>query len=215
LKKARIVRLLDVQIKRRWNGMVKVENETRKLIELRALSRNISWRYVLLKRLFDIFLSIFCLLLLLPLFAITSAVYGIYLKKPVLYSCDVYGINGRIFSLYIFPFDCGSESRFGKIAGRWGINRLPSIFNILKGDMSFVGPAPIPVSAAKKHEYWYNLRLAAKPGMTGLWQVSGINSLNLDEMVRMDLKYIRERNSLYDLKIILRALLMLARGGRL
>jgi len=196
--------------------MVKYEiNNIEELIESKALIRNVSWRYMLLKRLFDMLLATFCVLLFLPLFSITAAVFRICFRRPVLHFYDVYGINGRIFRLYTLTSDSGSKEGLGKLIRSMRIDRFPVIFNILKGDMSFVGPAPLPVNMVKKHEYWYNLRLAAKPGMTGLWQVSGMNSFNLDEMVRMDLKYIRERNLLYDLSIILRALLILARGGRL
>ncbi|MBA3806571.1 MAG: sugar transferase, partial [Acidobacteria bacterium] len=101
-------------------------------------------------------------------------------------------------------------------AGRWlrrlSLDELPQLLNVLRGDMSVVGPRPPIPYEVEAYQLWHRKRLDMKPGLTGLWQVSGRNRLPFDEMVRLDLFYIENWSLLLDLKIILRTLPVMLRG---
>jgi exopolysaccharide biosynthesis polyprenyl glycosylphosphotransferase len=101
--------------------------------------------------------------------------------------------------------------------GRWlrkvSLDELPQLFNVLRGDMSIVGPRPPIPYEVESYQLWHRKRLDMKPGITGLWQVSGRNRLPFDEMVRMDLYYIENWSLLLDLKIVLQTLPVMLRGA--
>jgi exopolysaccharide biosynthesis polyprenyl glycosylphosphotransferase len=103
-------------------------------------------------------------------------------------------------------------TRLGKILRKTSLDELPQLFNVLRGDMSVVGPRPPIPYEVESYELWHRKRLDLKPGITGLWQVSGRNRLPFDEMVRMDLYYIENWSLLLDLKIILQTLPVMWRG---
>jgi exopolysaccharide biosynthesis polyprenyl glycosylphosphotransferase len=103
-------------------------------------------------------------------------------------------------------------TRLGRILRKTSIDELPQLFNVLRGDMSIVGPRPPIPYEVESYELWHRKRLDMKPGITGLWQVSGRNRLPFDEMVRMDLYYIENWSLLVDLKIILQTLPVMWRG---
>lgn len=93
----------------------------------------------------------------------------------------------------------------GKVIRKTSIDELPQLFNVLKGDMSLVGPRPPVPYEAQNYKSWHLRRvLEVKPGMTGLWQVEGRSRVTFDEMVRMDIRYIRRCSLAYDLQILLR-----------
>src|ERR1041384_5089508 len=95
-------------------------------------------------------------------------------------------------------------TRIGKFLRRTSLDEVPQLFNVLSGDMSLVGPRPPIPYEVEAYELWHRKRLDMKPGLTGLWQVSGRNRLPFEEMVRLDLFYIENWSLLLDLKIILR-----------
>ncbi len=97
-------------------------------------------------------------------------------------------------------------TRLGRILRKLSLDELPQLFNVLRGEMSVVGPRPPIPYEVESYELWHRKRLDMKPGITGLWQVSGRNRLPFDEMVRMDLYYIENWSLLLDLKIILQTL---------
>jgi exopolysaccharide biosynthesis polyprenyl glycosylphosphotransferase len=103
-------------------------------------------------------------------------------------------------------------TRVGRWLRRLSLDELPQLLNVLRGDMSVVGPRPPIPYEVEAYELWHRKRLDMKPGMTGLWQVSGRNRLPFDEMVRLDLFYIENWSLLLDLKIILRTLPVMMRG---
>ncbi|MDX6559149.1 MAG: hypothetical protein QOF72_2198 [Blastocatellia bacterium] len=103
-------------------------------------------------------------------------------------------------------------TRLGHLLRRTSIDELPQLFNVLRGDMSVVGPRPPIPYEVESYELWHRKRLDMKPGITGLWQVSGRNRLPFDEMVRMDLYYIENWSLLLDIKIILQTLPVMWRG---
>lgn len=103
-------------------------------------------------------------------------------------------------------------TRVGRLLRRLSLDELPQLLNILRGDMSVVGPRPPIPYEVEAYQLWHRKRLDMKPGLTGLWQVSGRNRLPFDEMVRLDLFYIENWSLLLDLKIILRTLPVMLRG---
>jgi len=103
-------------------------------------------------------------------------------------------------------------TRVGRWLRRLSLDELPQLLNVLGGDMSVVGPRPPIPYEVESYELWHRKRLDMKPGMTGLWQVSGRNRLPFDEMVRLDLFYIENWSLLLDLKIILKTLPVMLRG---
>ncbi|MBV9960505.1 MAG: sugar transferase [Acidobacteria bacterium] len=103
-------------------------------------------------------------------------------------------------------------TRLGRVLRRLSLDELPQLLNVLRGDMSVVGPRPPIPYEVEAYELWHRKRLDMKPGLTGLWQVSGRNRLPFEEMVRLDLFYIENWSLLLDLKIILRTLPVMLRG---
>jgi exopolysaccharide biosynthesis polyprenyl glycosylphosphotransferase len=103
-------------------------------------------------------------------------------------------------------------TRVGGVLRRLSLDELPQLLNVLRGDMSIVGPRPPIPYEVEAYELWHRKRLDMKPGLTGLWQVSGRNRLNFEEMVRLDLYYIENWSLLLDLRIILRTLPVMLKG---
>jgi exopolysaccharide biosynthesis polyprenyl glycosylphosphotransferase len=103
-------------------------------------------------------------------------------------------------------------TRLGRVLRRLSLDELPQLLNVLRGEMSIVGPRPPIPYEVEAYELWHRKRLDMKPGLTGLWQVSGRNRLPFEEMVRLDLFYIENWSLLLDLRIILRTLPVMLRG---
>jgi lipopolysaccharide/colanic/teichoic acid biosynthesis glycosyltransferase len=103
-------------------------------------------------------------------------------------------------------------TRVGRVLRRLSLDELPQLLNVLRGDMSVVGPRPPIPYEVEAYDLWHRKRLDMKPGLTGLWQVSGRNRLPFEEMVRLDLYYIENWSLLLDIKIILRTLPVMLRG---
>lgn len=108
--------------------------------------------------------------------------------------------------------DDSRVTKIGKHLRRLSLDELPQLLNVLRGDMSVVGPRPPIPYEVESYQLWHRKRLDMKPGITGLWQVSGRNRLTFDEMVKLDLYYIENWSLLLDLKIILRTLPAMLRG---
>jgi len=121
--------------------------------------------------------------------------------------------NGGRENLYKLAVD-DRITPVGRWIRRWSLDELPQLFNVIAGDMSLVGPRPaIPYEVAE-YPSWYLDRFAVKPGMTGLWQVSGRNERTYEEMVRLDIEYAERRSLFLDLSILARTpLTVLARRG--
>jgi lipopolysaccharide/colanic/teichoic acid biosynthesis glycosyltransferase len=93
---------------------------------------------------------------------------------------------------------------FGTIIRSLGLDELPQLFNVIKGEMSLVGPRPAIPYEVDEYQLWHKQRLDATPGLTGLWQVSGKNKLSFKEMIRLDLQYVQQQSIWLDLWIILK-----------
>ena len=95
-------------------------------------------------------------------------------------------------------------TRVGRLIRSWSIDELPQLFNVLVGNMTLVGPRPVIPYEVAEYPAWYGRRFAVKPGLTGLWQVSGRNERTYEEMIRLDIEYADSRSALLDLLIVAR-----------
>ena len=185
-----------------------------------------------LKRALDVTVSVGGLVLLSPLFLAVAIAIRLGSPGPVLFRQKRVGADGRVFICYMFrSMYVGAERRqaeletineadvpvfkikddprvtpVGRFLRRWSIDELPQLVNVLKGEMSLVGPRPLPVRDFHLMEEAHKRRLEAVPGMTGYWQISGRSNLSFEDMVRLDLYYIENWSLSFDVKIILRTL---------
>lgn len=182
-------------------------------------------RYI--KRLMDIVLSLCAIILLAPVIAVVALLVRIKLGSPVIFKQKRPGLNGEIFTLYKFRTMTGQKdengvllpdemrlTRFGKILRSTSLDELPELFNILKGDMSIIGPRPLLVEYLPLYNDYQKRRHEVRPGLTGLAQVSGRNDISWEERFRLDIEYIDGISFINDLKIILRTLyIVIGRHG--
>ncbi|MED1471921.1 sugar transferase [Bacillus salipaludis] len=192
--------------------------------------------YIFIKRLIDVFGSLFGIILLSVLFFIVAILIKVEDPKgTVFFTQKRVGLNGKEFNMYKFRSMVSNAEeklqellKYNEISGamfkmkddpritnvgtfirKTSIDELPQLFNVLKGDMSLVGPRPPLPREVAEYTNYDKQRLLVTPGCTGLWQVSGRNSLGFKEMVDLDLQYIQERSFLYDVKIIMKTVLVL------
>ena len=169
----------------------------------------------MLKRIFDIVFSILTVILLLPLIIIISFFVFVFIGRPIFFTQRRAGLNGKVFEIIKFrtmnnKTDLSGEllpdnqrlTRFGKFLRSTSLDELPEIFNIIKGEMSFVGPRPLLEEYLTLYNKEQARRHEVRPGITGLAQVSGRNTLNWEEKFKYDLEYINKNNLFLDLKII-------------
>ena len=171
-----------------------------------------------MKRLFDIVLSLSAIVLLLPVFVVISIAIKLSGKGPTIFRQERAGKNGKPFVFYKFrtmrvdvePFGSSPKTgddprltRVGKLLREYSLDELPQLFNILKGDMSFIGPRPLYVSQMAEWDERQKKRLLVKPGLTGLAQISGRGQLTREEKLELDVKYVETAGFLTDIKIIL------------
>jgi lipopolysaccharide/colanic/teichoic acid biosynthesis glycosyltransferase len=105
-------------------------------------------------------------------------------------------------------------TRVGRFLRSWSLDEVPQLWNVLRGEMSLVGPRPVIEYEVEQYPDWYLRRFAVKPGLTGLWQVSGRNELSYEDMVRFDIEYAERRSLWLDLRILVRtALVVMRRQG--
>lgn len=166
------------------------------------------------------------LLLTSPIIAATALLVRRNLGRPVLFTQERPGKDGRVFRLYKFrsmqdiDVDAGlisDEERltdFGRLLRSTSLDELPSLVNVLKGDMSFVGPRPLLVSYLERYSPEQARRHEVRPGITGLAQVNGRNLVAWEDRFEMDLEYIDSLSLCTDLRILLRTFTaVLARNG--
>ncbi|GGI65665.1 sugar transferase [Enterococcus alcedinis] len=167
------------------------------------------------KRVIDIILSLVALILLSPILVIVAILVRVKLGGPVLFSQNRPGKNEKIFKMYKFRTmtDARDEkgellpdeirlTPFGKLLRATSLDELPELWNILKGDMSIVGPRPLLVQYLPLYNSEQKRRHEVRPGLTGLAQVSGRNSISWEEKFKLDVKYIDELSFINDVKIV-------------
>jgi exopolysaccharide biosynthesis polyprenyl glycosylphosphotransferase len=185
---------------------------------------------LMLKRLLDVTFSTFTLLLLSPFLLVVALAIKLDSKGPVLYASERIGKKGRVFRCYKFRtmvvdaekrltdmmhlnerdgvlFKIANDPRItvvGRFLRKYSLDELPQFFNVLRGDMSVVGPRPPIASEVKEYKLSHLRRLDVTPGITGLWQVQGRQDPSFDSYVSLDLTYIENWSIWLDLKIIVR-----------
>jgi len=117
--------------------------------------------------------------------------------------------NGKVYKMT----DDSRITRVGRVLRRFSLDELPQLFNVLRGEMSLIGPRPALSYELDLYQDWHRSRLATLPGITGLWQVSGRNTLSFEEMVRLDIRYIEGWSLAEDLRIMVRTIPALFSGG--
>ena len=190
--------------------------------------------HLLSKRLLDIIGSLIGIILLLPILIIISIAIRFDSKGPIIFKQKRLGKNGKVFTIYkfrtmvenaekmgtgIFNFkDDPRVTKVGKFLRKYSLDELPQLFNILKGDMSLVGPRPpltYELGDYKDFDEKLKKRFIVKPGLTGYAQISGRNELSWDEKIEYDLKYIEDffkYGILIDLKVILVTIFKVLKG---
>ena len=169
-----------------------------------------------IKRILDCTLSLLALILLLPLMLILAILVKVKLGSPIIFKQKRPGLNEKIFTLYKFRTmtdqtdeegkllpDSERITKFGKILRSTSLDELPELFNILKGDMSIVGPRPLLVEYLEYYNEEEKHRHDVRPGLTGLAQVNGRNSITWEEKFKQDISYIKKITLINDLKIVL------------
>ncbi|MGZ8815937.1 MAG: sugar transferase, partial [Mycobacterium sp.] len=184
------------------------------------------------KRLFDVVFSGAALIVLSPLLLVIGAYVLISDGRPVFFPQQRIGLHGRPFNCLKFrTMVRDAEQRFPQLADmsdiegpafkmaddprvtptgrrlrRTGLDELPQLWNVLRGDMSIVGPRPAPQREVDNYNVWHRRRLSMRPGLTGLWQVSPSRYADFDERVTIDLDYIDRWSLWMDVKIVLRTI---------
>lgn len=196
-------------------------------------TNNITYKFI--KRTIDIIGSLFGLIILSPILLIVMVAIKIESRGPVVFAQERVGYKGKRFKMYKFRsmvenaeelkeklkdqnemngpmFKMKNDprvTRVGRIIRKTSIDEIPQFVNVLKGDMSLVGPRPSLLKEVEEFDDWMLRRLDVKPGLTCYWQVSGRNDINFEEWMKLDIKYIEEQSILVDIKLILKTVLVL------
>jgi lipopolysaccharide/colanic/teichoic acid biosynthesis glycosyltransferase/NDP-sugar pyrophosphorylase family protein len=186
--------------------------------------------YQIVKRILDLFLSSFGLVLCLPLFGVIMLAIKLDSRGPVFFSQERCGREGKEFRMFKFRtmvvnaeelkdqlkdrnlvdgpmFKVKHDpriTRVGRLLRRTGLDELPQLLNVLKGEMSLIGPRPLKMSEMAFSPNWRDLRLLVRPGLTGLWQISGQYRISFEKWIEYDMEYIKNQTLWLDLKILLK-----------
>jgi len=173
--------------------------------------------YSFFKRCLDIFISLAGLIIFLPVFLIVCIIIKLGSKGPAIFKQTRAGKNGEPFTLYKFrtmragvePFGSSPKSgkdprltSFGKFLREYSLDELPQLINVLKGDMSIVGPRPLYMAQMAEWNTRQKKRILVKPGLTGLAQVSGRGQLTREQKLELDVEYVETAKFWTDVKII-------------
>ena len=205
-------------------------NLEREILSSSKLVLQYSKYYVVIKRLMDVVFSTIGLIVLSPIMLIVAVAIKLEdIKGPILFSQERVGYLGKTFKMYKFRsmyvdaeqrlqelqhlneqtgpvFKIKDDPRItkvGKFIRKTSLDELPQLVNVLRGDMSIVGPRPALPREVKQYNAHQKQRLLVKPGITCIWQVSGRNNIGFDEWVELDIEYIKTRKLWLDIKLIL------------
>jgi lipopolysaccharide/colanic/teichoic acid biosynthesis glycosyltransferase len=182
-------------------------------------------RYDLIKMILDRIFAAIALLLLSPILLLTWLAVRVSMGKPALFTQMRPGYKGKLFKIYKFRSmtnrdgvdlsssdpDNGRVTQFGRLLRSTSIDELPELWNVLRGEMSFVGPRPLLVDYLPLYSPTQARRHEVKPGITGLAQVSGRNDLAWSQRFALDVYYVDHRSFALDLSIILRSIAVIRR----
>lgn len=207
-------------------------------IDQAASAESVAYRFS--RRIFDLVFGSLILLLVAPVVPFLVAMIRLDSAGPVLYRQTRVGQGGRRFTFYKFrSMYAGSDRKLEELAAlneqtgpifkmrddprvttvgrflrRSSLDEIPQILNVLKGDMSIVGPRPALPAEVARYEPWQRRRLDARPGLTCLWQISGRSHIGFDEWMRLDLEYLRTRSLWTDIVILVKTIpAVMARRG--
>ena len=197
---------------------------------------------LLIRRVMDVLFSGLMLLAAIPIMAAAGLAIKLTSRGPILFRQERCGLHGRRFVMYKFRsmVDDAEQRRYelealnemdgpvfkssrdprvtkiGKFLRRFSIDELPQLYNVLKGDMSLVGPRPPLPQEVQRYQRWQRRRLSMKPGITCLWQISGRNQVGFEEWMKLDLNYIDNWSLLLDLKILIKTVpvVLMGKGAR-
>jgi lipopolysaccharide/colanic/teichoic acid biosynthesis glycosyltransferase len=190
--------------------------------------------YLPVKRMMDLALSIVALPIVLPVLLIAAIAIKLDTRGPAFFIQERIGHHGRHFRVYKLrtmvanaeelkasvldsrtihfkTLDDPRITRVGRFLRKTSLDELPQLFNVLRGEMSLVGPRPTSLNLAT-YEPWHERRLEVRPGVTGLWQVRGRNAMTFDERVELDLEYIDHLSLANDLKLLGQTILVVLKG---
>jgi undecaprenyl phosphate N,N'-diacetylbacillosamine 1-phosphate transferase len=176
-----------------------------------------------MKRFIDIILSVIGLIIICPLLIIIMIVSLLIQGFPILFLHERLGKEGKLFTLIKLRTmtkgpsisaenDIIRITNWGRFLRRTSIDELPVLFNVIKGDMSLVGPRPLPGKYLLRFNEYQRKRLKVKPGITGLAQINGRNLLSWEERFDFDIKYVNNMSIILDLGIIINTLLLVLKG---
>jgi len=213
-----------------------IEPDVRQMEQL-LVRRNPIW-----KRLIDILVSGFMLIALSPIFLVVAIAIKLTSRGPIFFRQKRAGLGGRPFIICKFRTmipdaerlkadlrACNEQdgpafkmerdprvTRIGNFLRRTSLDELPQLWNVLKGDMSLVGPRPLPIDESEACEVWHRRRLDVTPGLTCIWQVKGRSRVSFADWVRMDRSYIRCRSLWCDLRLMLQTVpaVLLRKGAK-
>ncbi|OPF50876.1 multidrug MFS transporter [Clostridium baratii] len=191
--------------------------------------------YYFFKRFIDVIGAFLGIVVLSPIILIISILIKLDSNGPILFSQDRVGKDKKVFKMYKFRsmvvnaeelksklkeqnemsgpmFKMKEDPRvtkIGKFIRKTSIDELPQLINVIKGEMSLVGPRPSLPKEVEQFEPWMMERFQVKPGLTCYWQVYGRNDIDFEDWMKLDIKYVRERNIFIDLKLIFKTVFVL------
>lgn len=197
--------------------------------------------YLFAKRLLDIFGATAAIVIAAPIILLAAIAVKLETPGPVFFRQYRLGRNGRPFLLYkirsmtasapdirdsledeneasgpVFKIKADPRiTKIGRILRKYSIDEMPQLFHVLLGQMSLVGPRPPIPAEVERYAPWQTERLAVKPGLTCIWQVSGRSDIGFDDWVRLDIEYVRTRSLALDINLLLRTIpaVLTARGA--
>ena len=188
-------------------------------------------KYITYKRIIDVLFSIVLVILTLPITILISIILTIQFKHSPIFKHKRVGKNGKLFNIYKFQTMVDNSevlletvpenlkrkyyenykldndprvTKIGKILRRLSLDELPQLINVLKGEMSLIGPRPVVKDELLKYRNNANKLLTVRPGMTGLWQINGNTCLNYNQRIRLDMFYIDNISLKLDISIFLK-----------
>ena len=199
------------------------------------IENNKSKLYEVIKRLMDIMLSAIGLIILSPILLVVAILIKIDSKGPIFFKQKRVGLYGKEFDMYKFRsmvvnaeelkeklekqnemsgpmFKIADDPRItkvGKFIRKTSIDELPQLWNVIKGDMSLVGPRPSLPKEVAQFEPWMEERFKVKPGLTCYWQVGGRNNIDFENWMKLDIKYVQERTLAIDIMLIFKTFFVL------
>lgn len=219
---------------------VKLSPNLNLIVSNAVLNTNVSFKlrmFLFLKRAFDLFCATIAFIILLPIFLIVIITIKLDSKGPAIYHQERVGKNGKLFKIYKFRSMCQNAdelkeqllklnerdgpvfkitndprvTRVGKFLRRSSMDELPQLINIIRGDMSIVGPRPALPNEVNTYTEEQKQRLSVTPGLTCYWQIFHNANTTFDEWVEMDVKYIKNRSVSTDLKLIFKTIIFVFR----